>query len=150
MAMNEANFASVSGSYAAAGGQDAQSIATKMMGGAVLGRSVEASRAVNGGERPTLHHAIQAANEAAKRLDMHRDSMIGLAETAEAIAHRLHGPFPSDAGGGARGESPDREPISSAEAVFRAVSDLHPRISNLDSPAQRIARALDAISRAIG
>jgi len=120
------------------------------MGGALLGREAR-NTALGGDARPSLQQTIVAVREASKRLDTHRNDMLGLAEVAETVAQRLGGPYPTDAGSMAgRSDVPEREALSTVEEVYRSAADLHPRISALENPAQRIARALDAISRAIG
>lgn len=120
------------------------------MGGALLGREAR-NTAIGGETRPSLQQTIQAVREAGKRLDGYRNDMLGLADIAEAVAQRLGGPYPTDAGNaGSRGDAPEREALSTVEEAYRSAADLHPRISALENPAQRIARALDAISRAIG
>lgn len=120
------------------------------MGGALLGREAR-NTAIGGDARPSLQQTIQAVREASKRLDAHQNDMLGLAEVAETVARRLCGPYPTDAGSAAaRGDASEREALSTVEEAYRSAADLHPRISALENPAQRIARALDAISRAIG
>lgn len=135
------------------GGSSAR-VAEKMAasGGAVLGSATATAAGQLKGEssRPSLRTAIENAYTAQKRIDETHSYVSSLADSAEALAQRISGPYPTEASPKTTDGAQRAAPQSTVQAVNHALDGVHGSISSLGSPIERLSRALGVIERAVG
>lgn len=101
--------------------------------------------------RHSLVSATETAQAAQKRLAETLGQITALADSAEALATRLSGPYPTEASN--RDQDYAREPsasLAAVQALMSAIGGVHERISVLDAPLSRLGRALAVIDRSVG